>query len=68
MGHEGTIYKATNWKNLGPTKGDPVWLDKEGRQVSRKRGPTSRTAAEMRAAGFTNIGRAAKIKFVFQRD
>jgi hypothetical protein len=67
QGHSGTIYKATNWTRIGERKGDPVWLDKAGRQVSRKAGPRSRTSAEMRALGYERQAPLPKVKFVFPR-
>lgn len=64
MGHTGQIYRATNWEYVGLTKGDPVYVDSEGRQVSRKCAKVSRTHAEMLALGYICLGRSAKHKFV----
>jgi len=63
QGHTGAIYRATNWVYRGTRPGDPVWLDRAGRQVSRKSGPRSRTSAEMLALGYVNTGRTRKHKF-----
>lgn len=67
QGHTGAIYRATNWTRIGERRGDPVWLDKAGRQVSRKAGPRSRTSAEMRALGYERQAPLPKVKFVFPR-
>lgn len=64
QGHTGTIYRATNWTYAGRTKPEPRWIDRHGRQVSRKSGPVSRTAAEMTALGYVLSGRFSKHKFV----
>lgn len=64
QGHTGAIYKATNWEYRGARRGDQVWLDADGRQVSRKAGPTSRTAGEMEALGYVRSGVTRKHKFV----
>ena len=63
-GHTGAIYRATNWQYLTRTKGDPVYVDSEGRQVARKSASKSRTHAEMLSLGYTCLGRAPKHKFV----
>ena len=62
QGHEGTIYKATNWRYLGRTKPEPRWVDADGKQVSRL-STKSRTAAGMRALGHRMVGRYQKRKF-----
>lgn len=64
QGHTGTIYRATNWTYVGRTRPEARWVDAAGRQVSRKCGPRSRTAAEMSALGYVMAGRFAKHKFV----
>lgn len=61
--HWGGIYRADNWECMGMTKPEAVWVDLNGRMVARKAGPKTRTAAEMRALGFEEIGRFAKRKF-----
>jgi len=68
MGHTGVVYRATNWIALGVTRGDPVWVDAQGRQVARKRAKHSRTAAEMLALGYTRLPSSPKHKFVFFRS
>lgn len=64
QGHTGTIYKATNWTDCGVTKPEPRWVDAAGRQVSRKVGPKTRTAAQMVALGYRCEGKFRKRKFV----
>ena len=63
QGHTGGIYRATNWIDKGLTDPQPCWVDSSGKQVSRL-STRSRTSAEMRAAGYTMIGRFAKRRFV----
>jgi len=63
MGHTGAIYRAANWTFVGTSKGTPRWEDAQGRQVSN-RSTTTKTAAQMKAAGHKFIGRFAKHKFV----
>lgn len=65
QGHEGTIYKATNWTYVGVTYRERLWVDAEGRQVA-KRATRTRTAAEMRAAGYRQAGYFTKHKFVYR--
>lgn len=67
MGHTGVIYRATNWLDLGDTKGDPVWVTKDGRQVAKKCAGHSRTSAEMLALGLVRLPASKKRKFVFFR-
>ena len=62
-GHEGTIYQAANWEYVGETAAEEGWI-KNGRLISRKAGPKTRTADEMRALGAESIGRHTKKKFV----
>jgi hypothetical protein len=64
QGHLGQIYRATNWEYQGVRRGDPVWVDESGRQVSRKSAAHSRTRAEMEALGYRNMGVSRKHKFV----
>jgi hypothetical protein len=63
QGHTGTIYRATNWTYIGPTKPEPRWVSSDGRQVSRL-ATRSRTAADMLALGHHMAGRFPKHKFV----
>src|SRR5574337_548483 len=54
--HEGTIYKATNWIEAGRTKPEATYVI-NGRMISRKAGPKTRTREEMRLLGAELIGR-----------
>jgi hypothetical protein len=64
QGHTGTIYYATNWRCLGPVPAGDTWRTPDGRQMGRKRGGHTYTAAEMAAAGFVRCPGLPKIKFV----
>jgi len=63
QGHEGTIYKASNWEYAGKTNPEPVFL-KNGRMVSRKAGPKTRTRKQMESIGARCVGSFSKHKFV----
>lgn len=63
QGHDGTIYKATNWEYVGETAPEATFV-KDGRYVARKAGPNTRTHAEMLEMGAEMIGRFAKHKYV----
>jgi hypothetical protein len=64
QGHTGAIYRATNWTCLGTTPGGDVWLDRYGRQTTRKKGRRTLTAAQMTADGCTRQPSLPKVKFV----
>lgn len=64
QGHAGTIYRAAGWEYVGTSRGDAVWTDRDGRQVSRKSASKSRTRAEMLALGYTSSGPTRKHKFI----
>jgi len=63
QGHIGTIYRASNWVEVGRTKPESTFI-LDGRMVSRKAGPKTRTRSEMKAIGAEMIGRYAKRKYV----
>ena len=63
QGHSGTIYKATNWTYVGMTKPQATWV-KDGRMISRKAGPKTRTKAQMEALGCSILGKYRKHKYV----
>ncbi len=67
QGHVGTIYKATNWIDLGEVPGGQAWADQTGKQVAL-RATTSRTVAEMLALGHVRLPPSVKRKFVFRRS
>lgn len=62
QGHNGAIYRATNWTYAGLTKPTARWVDSNGRQVAIK-STVSRTKSEMEALGHRMVGRFAKHKF-----
>lgn len=62
-GHEGTIYKASGWVEAGETTAEPCYV-REGRMMSRKAGPKTRTHAEMLALGCECVGRFRKKRFL----
>jgi hypothetical protein len=62
QGHTGAIYRATNWEYCGMTAKETAFF-KDGRMISRKAGPKTRTKDEMLALGCEMIGRFAKHKF-----
>jgi len=65
QGHKGTIYKATNWVEVGEGTPKAVWGDKDGKMVAIKQASRTRTAAEMRALGYEVLYTSRKIKFAF---
>lgn len=62
QGHTGTIYRADNWEYCGMTKPENRYT-LNGRMVSRKAGPTTRTHAQMLALGAICVGASAKHKY-----
>lgn len=65
QGHEGTIYKATNWAYVGRTGPYPRWVSAEGRQVARQ-STKSRKDADMLALGHRRDGSFFKHKFTMR--
>lgn len=63
QGHTGTIYRAANWKEAGMTKPEATFT-LNGRMVSRKAGPKTRTREQMTHLGAEMVGKFAKRKFV----
>jgi hypothetical protein len=62
-GHDGKIYRATNWEYMGIASLSPTWVTKNGELVARKSGPKTRTILEMEKLGHTRIGTFPKHKF-----
>src|SRR5690625_66240 len=62
QGHEGTIYKASNWEYCGMTKPEATYT-KNGMMIARKAGPRTRTRQEMIDLGCELEGSFAKHKF-----
>jgi len=63
QGHTGAIYRATNWTCDGPVAAGDTWTNDHGQQRGRKRGGTTMTVDEMRAAGYTRSPALPKIRF-----
>ena len=63
--HTGAIYKATNWEYMGETKPSPVFQNKDGKMMGRKRGGKNLTRLEMKELGFDEVGKFVKHKFRF---
>lgn len=62
-GHTGHIYRVAGWEDCGLGKPEDVWTTNDGRMVSRKAGPKTRTREEMRQLGYVLQGRFAKHRF-----
>lgn len=62
QGHDGAIYRATNWEYLGKRPGYGKWHDADGRQVAAK-STVNRTKAEMAALGFIQQRPTPKHKY-----
>lgn len=60
--HNGTIYRAAGWKEVGQSKPERRYV-KDGKMASRKAGPKTRTHSEMLALGYECVGRFAAIRF-----
>lgn len=63
-GHDGTVYRATNWRDDGLTAPRPVWLDAHGRVVSYKMAGVNRNTRQMRDLGHTLVGKFPKRRYV----
>lgn len=61
-GHDGTIYKATNWDYLGRTRGEQLWVDSDGKYISRK-STRGRTVQEMKDLGYHDAGIRIKHRY-----
>lgn len=64
QGHNGHVYRASNWTFVGTMKGSPSWVDPNtGRQVATQATKT-RTKAEMLSLGYVTVGTFSKHKFI----
>lgn len=71
QGHEGKIYKATNWQYIGKTSPQPRWVHKEtGELMSARCGNKDYTDEEMLAMGYELKGKFFMHKFIidFRKD
>jgi hypothetical protein len=66
QGHTGAIYLATGWTFDGLTAPKPVYR-LNGRSISPKSGPKTRSHAEMLALGAEFVGKFRKRRFVHRR-
>lgn len=62
-GHEGRIYRATNWTFAGETAPERRWTSAGGEMVARK-ATHSRTYSEMRGLGHVLGEPSTKYRFV----
>jgi len=62
-GHDGAIYRATNWEYLGETRAKIRFRSPGGALASPKRGPRTYSRVEMEAMGFVTEGPFRKHKF-----
>jgi hypothetical protein len=65
-GHTGGVYKAANWRYVGRTEPEWVYV-RDGRMMGPKRGPVTYSHEEMIAAGYVVAGKYAKHKYVLER-
>lgn len=65
QGHLGTIYKAAGWVECGKSKPQPRYRI-NGRMISRKIGPKTRSHSEMLALGVEYLGDFAAIRFMHE--
>lgn len=64
QGHDGHVYRASNWRYIGRTGPYPRWVDPAtGRQVAAK-ATANRTKAQMESLGYTKQGSFHKHKYV----
>lgn len=63
QGHEGGIYRASNWVYAGKTEPKSRWINpRDGRQVAEK-STVNRTRDEMLALGYVRTGSFRKSRF-----
>ena len=65
-GHTGHIYHAGGWEACGMTKRKPVYM-LDGKIISAKAGPKTRTHREMLEMGAVVVARSRKYRFRFER-
>jgi len=63
QGHSGTIYKAAGWTECGKSKTERRYI-LNGRMVSRKAGPRTRTKQEMLDLGAKCVGSFCAVRFI----
>lgn len=66
LGHNGGLYRASNWLYSGETKAHPIFWDPgKNCMVSRKKGPKTYSKKEMIDLGFEHRGNFSKHRFVY---
>jgi len=65
QGHNGGLYRASNWLYRGLTNKNPVYWDSKGCTVSCKRGAKTYNRQEMLDRGYIYKGRCAKHRFTY---
>ena len=66
--HTGGLYRASNWNYSGLTRKNPVYRDKNGHLVSRKKGPKTFGKKDMIKMGYEFKGNYAKHIFLYPRN
>lgn len=64
QGHNGCIYKASNWKFEGVTPPQEVWT-LNGKLIGKRKGKTSETSKMLLDAGAIFHGKFSKLKFTY---
>lgn len=64
QGHDGCIYKASNWKCEGLTPPQEVWT-LNGKLIGKRKGKTSETSKMLLDAGAIFHGKFSKLKFTY---
>jgi len=64
--HTGHIYRIAGWQPVGMTRRKPVYM-LDGKMISPKAGPKTRTHAEMLEMGAVVVARSRKYRFRFER-
>jgi len=65
LNHKGILYKASNWTYAGLTTKQPLFVDNDGKMVSRKKGPKTYTKNQMIEMGYNFVGMFSKHRFVY---
>lgn len=63
-GHDGHVYRASNWIYTGATRSRPRWVDPAGVMRSPK-ATRNLTVAEMQARGWTKVPGLPKHRFIY---
>jgi len=72
FGHVGTIYKASNWEEVGQTTSSYVYVDKDGNEINKKSVYDKACNLKLKEReyvdklGLTKIAIPAKIKYIYR--